>query len=168
MPVSQALVSFIVPMDTLQDFQMFFHQQVLKLNTMLSLGNQNRLVIHKDHLPLHLPPLGRSKCILKAHFPMHLTDQRTFSGVAHEIEFYCLSWLVIRFQISNNIELISRNRKRILNLLCCMCHLSETENRVNLFWCTPTSFTTIFLISQYSFSFFFSDDRGNTYSLLEI
>lgn len=99
-----------------------------------------------------------------------LTYQRTFSGVVHEIEVYCLGLLlVIRFQISNNTELIPRGKVRTLNPFRCMYSHAETGKGCQLFLAhlhpfyhhnfdIPCSFILVF----------FSDYRGNICSLWEI
>lgn len=112
--------------------------------------------------------------------PMHLfrswpnsplTYQRTFSGVVHEIEVYCLGFLlVICSQISNNIELLSRGKERTLNPFCCMCSHAKNRKGCQLFLAYPHHVTIIILISHVDASllFFFPDYRGNICSLWEI
>ena len=94
-----------------------------------------------------------------------ITYQRTFSGVVPWDNCLCFL-LVICFQISNNTELISRDKESPLNSFVACVHMLETKKDVKFLWHTVTHFTTLSLIP--CVDFFFSDYRDNACSLWEI
>lgn len=96
-----------------------------------------------------------------------VTYQRTFSGVVPWDN--CLSFLlVIFFQISNNTELISRDKESPLNSFCCMYAYSWNKKECKVFSGTQPPILPPYFSYPVLIFFFFSDYRDNTCSLWKI